>query len=120
MEVGDDVALVVPHKTGARAARHLLHVHAEHVALHAQAGDVHHAGGIALEDVDVGLLVGRQRAARGDRARHGLGAALHVLGQQQGGTGRQRGGRQQDVAKAWQCHGLDFPLCRCARQVRPS
>jgi hypothetical protein len=33
MEVGDDVALCVPDEAGAGAARHLLHVHREQVAL---------------------------------------------------------------------------------------
>jgi hypothetical protein len=36
VEVGDDVAGVVPHEARAGAAWHLLHVHAEHVALRRQ------------------------------------------------------------------------------------
>jgi hypothetical protein len=92
VEVGDDVALVVPHEAGAGAARHLHHVHAEHVALRLQRGDVHHRGRDALEEIDVGLLVGGQWPARHDRARWGgfVGAAFDAGRRDQQGDGGQR------------------------------
>jgi hypothetical protein len=96
VEVGDDVACGVPDETGAGATWHLRHVHREQVALGLERGDMHHRGRHLLEQVDVGLFIGAERAARCHRARRrGLGGAAFDAGRH----GQQRADGDQDGAK---------------------
>jgi hypothetical protein len=67
VEVGDDVAGVVPDKARASAARHGEDVARPDVAYQLCGGDVDHRGARFLEQFDGGFLVRRQIATR----RHG-------------------------------------------------
>jgi len=60
MEVGDDVALVVPDEAAARALGDGGHVEREDIALHGEARDEHDRGRSVAEDLDVALLVAAQ------------------------------------------------------------
>ncbi|WP_395351698.1 hypothetical protein [Variovorax sp. UC122_21] len=82
-----------------RALRHLLHVEREQAALEPDRGDVDHRGRGGLEHGDVVLLLGPERAARGDRARGGLGARLGMAGQ------GEQGGRKEEREEEEGSHG---------------
>ena len=68
VEVGDDVAVLVPDEARAGALRHLLDVEVPEIALHRQRGDVDDGGLGLLVDLDVGFLDLGQVAARRDGA----------------------------------------------------
>jgi len=76
MEVGDDVAELVPDEAGARALRHARDVAIEEVAHVLRRRDVDDRRADALEHADRVALVGRERTSRHDRSRlhYALGA----------------------------------------------
>ncbi len=101
VQVGDDVTLLVPEESGARAARHGHDVARPEVE-HALAGrDVDDRRLGVLEEGDVGLLFGGQRAARHDGPQAGLRRQGH-------GGSQGEGGEQAEQERDTRWHGIGF------------
>ena len=108
VEVGDDVAVAVPHEAAAAALRDLHDVHGEEVAAQRHRGDVGDGAGGVAEHLDVAPLAvgepGRQRYRRRQR----LGGAPAALSRPPPGPipgpanrrGRARTGRRRTRLRA--------------------
>ncbi len=72
VEVGDHMALLVPQKARAGAARHFADVHGERIDHAIERRDVDHRRTHPPEGFDRGILFGGEGSARRDTARRGL------------------------------------------------
>jgi hypothetical protein len=91
VEVGDDVAGVVPDEARAGAARHGEDVARPDVAHHSCGSDEHHRGARFLEQFDGGSIVGRKSSRRPDRGRTHVRVEDHELACQRDQRDQQNG-----------------------------
>jgi len=99
MEIGDDMAALIPDKPRPGPLRHLEHVERERVLPHGEVGDVDDGGRVLLEEAHGGELVRLQLPRRGDHERGGR--ACVAEDQRRGGERDDEGarGRRQQPAR---------------------